>query len=153
MNSGNKYRVSVFTLLLLLSCGSYQEFGNAATEGYSKAKMQKFSKYMIQGKTLYATYCSNCHQQDGTGLGQLYPPLANSDYMQASIERTTCIIKNGLKGPIVVNGVTYNQAMPALEELTNLEIAAITTYIYNSWGFEKGILEVNKISQSLKECN
>ena len=145
------YSVS-FLAILLLSCGRYEEFKNSATENYSDAKMQKYAKYMVQGKKLYTAHCSNCHQENGDGLGKLFPPLAKSDYMLADIPRSICAIKNGLKGEIRVNGKTYNQAMPALDRLTNLEIAEISTYVYNSWGNEKGMIEIEAVEESLSNC-
>jgi len=142
----------IVLILLLFSCGRYEEFRNSATVNYSDAKMQKFAKYMIQGKQLYTTHCSNCHQENGDGLGKLFPPLAKSDYMLANIPRNICGIKNGIKGEIMVNGKSYNQAMPALDRLTNLEIAEISTYIYNAWGNEKGMIELETVEKSLSNC-
>ncbi|GAA5042913.1 hypothetical protein GCM10011506_45860 [Marivirga lumbricoides] len=114
--------------------------------------MQKFAKYMVAGKQLYTTHCSNCHQESGQGLGKLYPPLAKSDFMMQNVNRTACLIKNGIKGEIIVNNITYNQEMPALEELTNLEVAEIATYIYNSWGNERGFVTVKEVETSLSNC-
>lgn len=149
----NKIIFSICGLVLFLSsCGRYEEFSNSATEKYSDKEMQKYAKYMIQGKQLYITHCSNCHQEDGAGLGKLFPPLAESDYMLADIPRSICSIKYGLKGEITVNGKTYNQAMPALNRLSNLEIAEISTYIYNSWGNEKGIIDLKTVEESLSNC-
>jgi mono/diheme cytochrome c family protein len=145
------YSISLI-IIMLFSCGRYEEFKNAATKDYSDAKMQKYAKYMIQGKQLYTTHCSNCHQENGDGLGKLFPPLAKADYMLADIPRSICTIKNGLQGEIQVNGKTYNQAMPALDRLTNLEIAEISTYIYNSWGNEKGMIELETVEESLSNC-
>ncbi|HET8861438.1 cytochrome c [Marivirga sp.] len=145
------FSIIVFSIALF-SCGRYEEFKNSATENYPDAKMQKYAKYMIQGKQLYTTHCSNCHQENGDGLGKLFPPLAKADYMLADIPRTICGIKYGLKGQIEVNGQTYNQAMPALDRLSNLEIAEISTYIYNSWGNEKGMIEIKTIKESLSNC-
>lgn len=145
------FSIAMFSIVIS-SCGRYEEFKNSATENYSDAKMQKFAKYMIQGKQLYTTHCSNCHQENGDGLGKLFPPLAKADYMLDNIPRSICVIKNGLKGEIKVNGRTYNQAMPALDRLTNLEIAEISSYIYNSWGNEKGMIELETVEESLSNC-
>jgi len=92
------------------------------------------------GNALYINKCANCHQMNGEGVPPAYPPLAMSDFLQNLTQgkkRKTLIsiVKNGLKGPITVNGVTYNGLMPpAVEELSNREIAALLTYITNTWG-------------------
>lgn len=112
-------------------------------------------QYVVQGRKLYATHCANCHKEDGTGLGRLIPPLKNSDYLQTDVSRTICLIKYGQKGEIVVNGITYNQPMPGQEDLTDLEIAEIVTYVYFTWGKDEqrllyGVQEVSKILAACK---
>jgi mono/diheme cytochrome c family protein len=106
----------------------------------------------VQGEKLYLKHCSNCHQKDGTGLGRLYPPLRESDYMKNNFEEVVCLIRYGISGEIIVNGEQFNQPMQGISALTDLEIAEITTYIYNSWGHEKGICEVREVSAILKAC-
>ena len=110
-----------------LSCGSRYE--NEATQDLDRAEKVRYEQYMVQGEQLYRTHCSNCHQAEGTGLGRLIPPLAQSDYMLADIDRTLCLIKNGLQGEITVNGEAYQQPMPANEALRDLEIAQ-DSYVY-----------------------
>ena len=139
----------IFILLLsALACGSPSE----RKEGMDRETKIKYDKYLIQGKELYATYCTNCHQDDGKGLAQLYPPLAASDYLMADISRAACIVKNGQFKEIQVNGVTYSQMMPGLQHLTNLEIAQILTYVTNSWGNDGGIQEVKAVENWLTTC-
>lgn len=112
----------------------------------------KFQQYYVEGERLYLSNCSNCHQKDGKGLGLVYPPLAPSDYMDTNPGKVLCQMKKGLSGEIIVNGKKYNQPMPGIPALTELEIAEIATYIYNSWGHEKGLIEVNFVSKALREC-
>lgn len=112
----------------------------------------KFQQYYVEGERLYMSNCSNCHQKDGKGLGLVYPPLAPSDYMEANPEKVLCQMKNGLSGEVIVNGKKYNQSMPGVPALTELEIAEIATYIYNSWGHEKGLMDVNIVSKALRNC-
>ena len=113
----------------------------------------KFQQYLTEGEQLYIKNCSNCHQRNGKGLGLVYPPLAPSDFMEKNVEAVICLMKNGQTGEITVNGNSFNQPMPGVPSLTELEIAEIATYIYNSWGHEKGIIEVKQVSQSIKSCS
>lgn len=112
----------------------------------------KMRQYIAQGKVLYRQYCSNCHQDDGSGLGELYPPLLDSDYLAADPGRTICIIKNGQTGEIVVNGRTYNQTMPPNPGLTNLEVAEIATYVFNRFADTTLLLPVKQVDSVLKLC-
>ncbi len=111
----------------------------------------KYEQYLTQGEQLYATNCSNCHQKSGTGLGRVYPPLNQSDVVDNRFEEVICLMRHGRQGELIVNGKLYNQAMPATT-LSDLEIAEIATYIYNSWGRTRGIIEVNTVSSVLQKC-
>lgn len=135
-----------FLALSLISCS-----GNKGSES-SSASAVKFQQYYLQGQTLYITYCSNCHQKNGTGLGRVYPPLAKSDYMNNHFEEVICLMRNGKQGEIVVNGESYVQGMPAIPTLTDLEIAEIATYIYNTWEHNRGMIEVKDVSVILNSC-
>ena len=112
----------------------------------------KYNQYYVQGEKLYIKHCSNCHQDDGSGLGRLYPPLNRSDYMNNYFDEVLCLIRYGMTGELVVNGEHFNQPMPGNPALSDLEIAEIATYIYNSWTHEQGIIEVRKVTEVLSKC-
>lgn len=113
----------------------------------------KFDQYYVKGEQLYIANCSNCHQKTGTGLGLVYPPLNKSDFIDNNMNEVLCLIRNGKSGELAVNGKIYNQAMPPNPNLTDLDIAEIATYIYNSWERKKGIIEVTRVSSVLNECD
>jgi cytochrome c551 len=115
-------------------------------------KSVKFEQYYVQGESLYQKNCANCHQANGTGLGLVYPPLNTSDYMQNNFETVLCLMKYGVAGELTVNGKKFNQPMPGVQSLTDLEIAEIATYIYNTWDHKRGIVEVTETSKVLKTC-
>lgn len=112
----------------------------------------KFDQYYVQGQVLYLTHCSNCHQKNGTGLGLLYPPLNTSDFMDTQFEEVICLIKNGKEGELMVNGKQFNKPMKGILSLTELEMAEITTYIYNTWDHKRGIVEVKEVASALRTC-
>lgn len=145
-----KLKLLVWALVIMGCDGG--KFQNSATKELSYSDKLRYEQYMIQGQQLYLAHCSNCHQEDGTGLGQLIPPLAQSDYMLENQARTLCLIKYGLEAKIVVNGTEYQQPMPANEALSDIEIAQIATYIYNSWGHEEGYIPVKAVSAEIDKC-
>lgn len=128
-----------FIALLLVACGG-------------KSSSPKFKQYYVHGEALYSQHCSNCHQTDGRGLGRVYPPLDSSDYMEKNFYEVVCLIRYGKTGSLIVNGEEFNQAMPGVASLSDLEIAQIATYIYNTWSHEKGIVEVKEVSKILADC-
>jgi len=135
-----------FMFLLIWGCGG----NNNQDTGQNAMRLRQ---YMVHGEQLYVQHCSNCHQLEGNGLGQLYPPLDSSDYMLEDVGRTICLIKNGMKGEILVNGKDYNLEMPANKKLTNIEIAEIATYIYNAWGNQHGLISVTEVNRIIENCN
>lgn len=112
----------------------------------------KLKQYIVEGEQLYLTHCSNCHQRDGQGLRKVYPPLAGSDYLEGHFREIICGMKYGMQGEITVNGVMYNQAMPGVISLTELELAEIATYLYNSWGQQRGMVETRQVGALLDSC-
>lgn len=91
------------------------------------------------GKNLYSRSCIACHQVDGSGLANAFPPLAKSDYLNADENRAIDIILNGLSGEITVNGQKFNSAMPA-QILDDDQIASVLTYVYNTWGNKGSVI-------------
>ena len=61
-------------------------------------------------------------------------------------------MRNGKKGELIVNGKDFNQPMRGVASLTDLEIAEIATYIYNTWGNQRGIVDVKETTELLKSC-
>lgn len=86
------------------------------------------------GKVLYQGTCSTCHQTEGQGIENVFPPLAKADYLMEDKIRSISIILNGLSGPITVNGKNYNSVMPPMSQLNDDEVANILTYVRNSFG-------------------
>ena len=94
-----------------------------------------FTLAMNRGALVYAN-CAGCHQASGVGVAGAIPPLADSEWVTGSTERLAAIILRGLQGPITVRGTTYNSVMAGNPNLTDADVAAVMTYIRNSWGNE-----------------
>jgi len=88
---------------------------------------------MQRGGEIYADFCVTCHLEKGEGVANTFPPLAQSDYLMENREASIRGVKFGQQIEIVVNGVTYNTAMPD-PGLEDEEIADVMNYILNSWG-------------------
>ncbi len=149
MNNSDRsgFHIKVFLLVLsalFLGCSQDQSDNAKVQDRLDTIELQQFTS----GKKLYQQRCQNCHMEDGSGLGTLIPPLKNSDYLFNNTEDAIRSIKYGLKGPIVVNGVKYNQPMPANPKLTNIEILELMIYITNAWdnpGSEISLKQVESV--------
>lgn len=88
---------------------------------------------MQRGSEIYADFCITCHLEKGEGVENVFPPLAQSDYLMNNRSESIAGVKYGQKGEIVVNGVPYNNVMMPMG-LEDEEIADVMNYVLNSWG-------------------
>ncbi|MDQ8184621.1 copper-containing nitrite reductase [Pelagicoccus sp. SDUM812002] len=102
-----------------------------------------FEEKMAMGERVYSQNCLACHQANGQGIPPAFPPLANSDYIAADPSRLYSVIKNGLQGEVMVNGVKYNGIMPAVR-LNKQQLDSVVAYVLNSWGNEFGEVEASE---------
>lgn len=109
-------------------------------------------KTYAEGAVLYKKHCENCHMEDGSGFEGLYPPLAGADMLQSMGPATACIIVNGLKGKIRVNGVEYDNEMPAIKTLSAVEVTNILNYINSAWGNKAEYIQLSTITKTLDNC-
>lgn len=103
----------------------------------------------MEGHILYMSYCRGCHQQNGKGDNNRYPPLAGSDWLSGDDNRLIRVLLHGLQGEIKVNGKTYDGIMPAHGAfLDDHAIASILTYArkrFNKAGRPITTAEVTKL--------
>ena len=96
------------------------------------------------GKELYGRTCFACHQSEGQGVPNAFPPLAKSDFLNANPDRAIGAVLHGLSGEITVNGKKFNNVMTS-QNLTDEEVADVLTYAYNSWGNNKTVITPAKV--------
>jgi nitrite reductase (NO-forming) len=90
------------------------------------------------GAALFNGTCSVCHQANGEGISNVFPPLANSDWLAADPKHGVNVVLHGMTGIVKVNGKEYNSVMPPMNQLNDDEIANLLTYVFNSWGNRGG---------------
>ena len=81
------------------------------------------------GSKIYFSYCSSCHQMNGEGDGNRFPPLVQSDWVNGDRTRLIEVILKGLEGPITIRGKAYNNSMPSHKFLSDNEIAQVLNYV------------------------
>lgn len=151
MKSETRFMLLFFLpLIFLAGCGSKKK--NEEQPEVDFQTRVRIQQYVSAGRQLYNTHCANCHQAEGEGFAALYPPVKNADYFQEDVPRSVCIMKFGMEGEIMVNGKSYNQMMPAFNDLTNLELAEITTFLLNVFNDSTAIVTQHQIREYLEEC-
>jgi mono/diheme cytochrome c family protein len=98
-------------------------------------------------------HCSTCHQPQGAGLANIYPPLVGSPWVTGDETRLIKLTLHGLWGPIEVNGVTYDpsKGVPPMTAFKSIlkdnELAGVLTYIRNSWGNKATAITPEQVKQ------
>jgi len=72
---------------------------------------------------LFLNNCAECHQRDGKGILNIYPPLAGSEVVQGSGADVALVMLIGRgEMPSFAGTITYE------------DMASIINYVRNSWG-------------------
>lgn len=124
----------------------------SAMSGCQSGEDIKTAQYAVNGQKIYINHCKNCHGDKGEGLGLLYPPLTDVDFLTKNRERLSCIVRNGLQEEITVAGKTFNTIMPANETLTDIDIAYVLTYINTNFAKQDKIFSLEEVQEDLKNC-
>jgi mono/diheme cytochrome c family protein len=109
----------------------------------TKAPEAKLALLQDIGGKVYDHACAACHQLDGRGLPGVFPPLAGDPLANdpAQADRHVQRVLNGAAGESI-GGVDYAAAMPAYAgQLSDIEIAAVVTWVNTSWGNQGGMVE------------
>jgi mono/diheme cytochrome c family protein len=86
-----------------------------------------------EGQKIYTQYCLACHQEDGSGVPNMNPPLRKSDWVNGDKTRLINVILNGLDEEIEVNGDSYRGIMASHSFLNDKQIADVLTFIRSNF--------------------
>ncbi|WP_210709074.1 PVC-type heme-binding CxxCH protein [Maribacter dokdonensis] len=106
-----------------------------------------------KGKKIYETegYCITCHQESGTGLQKAgYPTLVGQEWVLGNEERLIKLALHGLYGPMNIMGNHYKGQVPMMAFkglLNDDEIAAVLTYVRNSFGNKASVIDPDKVKE------
>ena len=104
-------------------------------------------------------HCATCHQADGKGIANIYPPLAKSNWLDDD-ERITKILLKGLWGQITVSGQHFDptKGVPPMMGfggmLNDDEAAAVLSYVRLSFGNNGKLVSpatVKKVREATKD--
>lgn len=146
--------------------GKKSDFGEAAMAKLEERKNQRtnikdpdkvmdnLETGMIEaGAQVYNLYCGTCHQRDGKGDGNRFPPITNSQVINGKSRPLIELILKGLEGNWIVDGVAYNGVMPSHSFLSNAEISSVLTYIRKNFGNNSpsiSAIEVGNVRKQLE---
>ena len=111
------------------------------------------SSQMAKGKKIYETYCLTCHQEDGTGVPRLNPPLIKTSYVTGDKNKMITWVLQGTTEKKEIDGEYYSNNMPPQNYLSDHELADVLTYIRNSFGNKASAVtahDVKKVRATIK---
>ena len=88
----------------------------------------------VDGGAIFKDQCSSCHQPNGQGVPEQFPPLAGNTDLFLSRDFPARVVLFGLTGKIEVKGKTFDSVMPALDVLSDEQIAAVLGYVRQAFG-------------------
>ena len=90
---------------------------------------------MKLGATIYSKHCADCHGKQGQGVPSIYPVLAgNRNVTLSNTSNLLQIVKGGGFAPSTAANPRPYGMPPFAQTLKDDELAAVITYVRNSWG-------------------
>lgn len=145
--------------------GSLQHMSDAdidALAGYLKSLPQQIAapkagaenirpedkKAMITaGAKLYENQCATCHQASGKGVPSVYPALAGSSAITTPIASNAIrMVLHGGYAPSTVGNPRPYGMPPFGQTMSDEEVAAVLTYVRNSWGNQGNAISSNEVN-------
>ncbi len=81
---------------------------------------------IARGENVYAANCVACHQANGQGVPGAFPALDGSQVVMGPMDPHINVMLNGVPGT----------AMASFARLSDVELAAVSTYVRDAWGNE-----------------
>ena len=106
------------------------EMKKAAAKLDDPAKVWVLDDLMKRGEKVYATNCAACHQASGKGAGSIKALDGSALVKDADHAKQIQVLLQG----------AGNGAMPAWKQLSDTDLAAVTSYTKNAWSNKTGQL-------------
>ncbi len=106
------------------------------------------------GRSVYLrdAHCTTCHQPNGLGLPNMYPPLSKNDWLKED-ERLIKVVLKGLWGPLEIHGQKFDPTkgvppMPGFGGfLSDEEVAGVISYVRQSFGNDLPLVTPQQVAK------
>ncbi len=116
-----------FIVLITIGCSK------KGSDNSSESSDPSLGEAMLRGEQIYKQSCLVCHMADGGGAPPMNPPLIGTSFVKGDKAVLAGIVLKGMSNQ-PVDGEKYHNVMPALDMLSDQEIADVLTYVRNSFG-------------------
>lgn len=112
----------------------------------AKPSAQPADRVMATGSRLYEQHCAACHKDTGKGAPPHWPPLAgNTSVLAPAADNILQLILKGGYAP-TTTGNPQPHGMPPFHGLNDSDVAAVATFIRNSWGNRAGSVSSHHVT-------
>lgn len=131
--------------IFLTSCGEKPKSASSSTPAVEK-QIEENPKISM-GARVYRSNCQACHKKDGSGISRVNPPLTGTEWVLGDKDRLIGIVLNGFEEKIEVEGVKYNSVMNSFAYLSDEEVAAVLTFIRQSFGNQASEISAEEVQK------
>ncbi|HTN49376.1 MAG TPA: cytochrome c oxidase subunit II [Burkholderiaceae bacterium] len=100
-------------------------------------KVWSHADLMARGAKVYQANCQVCHQPNGQGVPGTFPALAGSKVVANTPDQIALMLSG-------------RNAMPSWKGLPDVELAAVATYVKNTWGNSAGDVQPAEFKSARK---
>jgi putative heme-binding domain-containing protein len=116
-------------------------------------------KLLTRGSAIYKELCISCHGADGKGAPlagapagmTMAPPLAEANRVRGHHDYVINVLLHGLIGP--VDGKTYSSLMAPMGGNDDEWIAAVASYVRNSFGNAASVIQPEEVAKARAAAN
>lgn len=130
-------KLTLTALIGSIGAAGLVALGNTGASAQAGSDAAMLATLVEEGHDLYESKCSVCHGHNGEGIAG--PELAGNQFVASS----SAIINQ------ILEGNTDHGMPPFRGQLTARQIAAIATYVRNSWGNEFGIVTEETVANNM----
>lgn len=112
------------------------------------------AQVMKQGEAIWQDQCASCHRMDGSGVPRFFPPIRRNANVQQS--DPTTLIHYVLAGArkVPTDGAPTAMTMPSFHwKLSDSQVAAVITYIRNSWDNTASSVKPDQVADIRQKLN
>jgi mono/diheme cytochrome c family protein len=131
----------------IAAIATYLKAGAGSSPASRPAAIPDDNESMRAGAAIYKDSCAACHRDSGTGESHLFPRFAGSAMVQS--DDPTTLVRVVLQGTRAVStpSMPTAPAMPGFDwRLNDAQVAAVLTYIRNSWGNAAAPVTAGKVA-------
>lgn len=144
--------LSIFLIIITLSCNNSGTTSNTEAKTTEEPSVNDPAPvaedtFMTRGKTVYDELCLACHQEDGSGVPMMFPPITQSEIIQGDKDKLITVILDGMSGKVEIKGEEYNSDMPPQRDnLNDQQLTDLVNFLRNSFDNKADEISIDEVT-------